>query len=106
MNNIARNHNVICIHQRPRSPKSNMLDRTVDAAWTDLEQVKLENIWNPWRLVLGLIIDDGDGNRLVESKRGKLFRAPSDEAEIIEDMLDEEETELDLLKEAEIDVNY
>ena len=58
------------------------------------------------RLVLDLIIDDDSGNRLVKSKRGKLFRAPPDEAEIIKDVLNEEETELDLLEEAEIDDNY
>ena len=72
VNNLARNHNLICVHQRPRSPESNMLDlgvwmafqnvveqqhigcmkeancltRTVDAAWTGLEPVELENIWN------------------------------------------------------------
>ena len=25
VNNLTRNHNMICVHQRPRSPKSNML---------------------------------------------------------------------------------
>ena len=49
-----------------------------------------------------IINDNGGGNHLVESKRGKLFRAPPDKAEIIKDVLDEEETELDLLKKAEI----
>ena len=43
---------------------------------------------------------------MVETKRRKLFRAPPDEADIIKDVLNEEETELDLLKEAEIDDNY
>ena len=52
-----------------------------------------------------MIIDNSGGDRLVESKKGKLFCAPPDEAEIIEDVLHEEETELDFFEEAEIDDN-
>ena len=122
---------MICVHQRPRSPESNMLDlgvwmafqnvvekqhvgslkeanclaRTVDRAWEDLEPVKLENVWNRWRLVLDLIIEDDGGNQLVESKRGKLFRAPPDEAEVIEDVVNEEDTDGDSLDAAEVDDN-
>ena len=72
----------------------------------DIGPVKLENVWSYWRLILDLIINDDDGNCLVESEMEKLFRAPPNEAEIIEDVLDKEETELDLLKEAEIDDCY
>ena len=59
-----------------------------------------------WCLVLDLIIGDRCGNCLAESKMGKFFRALPDEVEIIEDVLDEEETELDLLQEAVIDDSY
>ena len=129
---LERDHNVICVHQRPHSPESNMLDlcvwmafqnvvekqhigcmkdtnclaKTVDTAWNDLDPVNLENVWNRWRLVLDLIIDDDGGNRLVESKRGKLFHAPPEEAEVIEDVLDEEETDTDILDAAEVDDSY
>ena len=96
-------YNVICIHQRPRSPCTNMLDlgvwmafqnvveklhfrkrveanalhRTVQKAWEDLEPIKLTNVYKRWEMVLDLIIDDDGGNALVETKRGKLFRAPT-----------------------------
>ena len=104
---LKKYFNVICVHQRPRTPASNMLDlgawmalqnvverlsirnrkevevlaRTVKEAWNKFEPQKLTNIWNRWRMVLDLIIEDEDGDRLVESRRGKLFRAPADEAE-------------------------
>ena len=68
--------------------------------------MKLENVWSRWCIVLDLIVDNGRGNCLAESKRGKLFRALPDEAEIIEDVLHEEETELNLLEEAVIDDSY
>ncbi len=45
-------------------------------SWKDFESIKLENVYHRIIMVLDLIIDDGGGNRLVESKRGKLFRAP------------------------------
>ena len=38
---------------------------------------------------------------MVEAKRGKLFRAPPEEAEVIKDVLEEEETELDWIHEAD-----
>ena len=122
--------NVICVHQRPRSPATNMLDlgiwmaiqsvveklhfgcmkennalaRTVDKAWEELEPVKLTNVFNRWKLVLDLIIDDEGGNRKVESKRGKLFRAPPEEAEVIEDVLNVPETDGNGADEADLDV--
>ena len=49
-------------------------------------------VYRRWKIVLDLIIEDDGGNRKVETKRGKLFRAPSDEAEILDE--DEEEEEL------------
>ena len=68
---LKKEHNVICVHQRPRSPATNMLDlgawmaiqnvveklsfrlrkekdvlaRTVEDAWEQFEEVKLTNIW-------------------------------------------------------------
>ena len=60
-----------------------MLARTVRKSWGELDPVKLTNVYNRWKLVLDLIIKDEGGDRKVESKRGKLFRAPSDEAEVL-----------------------
>ena len=94
--------NVVCVHQRPRSPLTNMLDlgvwmalqnvmeklhfrkrkeldalaSTTEDAWDELESIKLANVWNWWRMVLNLIIEDEGGNKMVKAKRGKLFRAP------------------------------
>ena len=82
----------------------NALALTVNKAWEELEPVKLTNVFNRWKLVLDLIIDDEGGNRKVESKRGKLFRAPPEEAEVIEDVLDVPETDGDGADEADLDV--
>ena len=54
--------------------------------------------------MLDLIIDNDDGNQKVESKRGKLFRAPPEEAEVIEDVLDVPETDGNGADEADLDV--
>ena len=101
--------NVICVHQRPRSPATNMLDlgiwmafqnvvekmhvgkrmelsalcSTVEDAWGELDPVKLQNVYTRWKMVLDLIIEDDGGDRLVEARRGKLYREPS--AEELED---------------------
>ena len=90
--------NVACLHQRPRLPCTNLLDlgvwmalqnvveklhfrkrmetkalcSTVVEAWKSLQPIKLLNIYSRWLLVLDLIIKDKGGNRLVETKRGKL----------------------------------
>ena len=108
---LADEWNVICIHQRPRSPATNMLDlgvwmafqsvvekahhrhrkekealcRTVEKAWEDLDPIKLTNVYNRWKMVLDLIIEDNGGDALVESKRGKLFHVPSEEAEDLDE---------------------
>jgi hypothetical protein len=129
--------NVICVHQRPRSPETNMLDlgvwmalqskvdklhyrhrhhvdalaRTVFEAWEELDEVKLTNVYNRWKFVLELIIEDNGGNEKVESKRGKLFRAPTSEEESIEQLVltaghsdgDEEEFATDKIDEIEGD---
>ena len=52
---------------------------------------------------MDLTINGEGSGRLVESKRGKLFRAPSEEAEIIKDVLDAEGTEADAIGVAEAD---
>lgn len=81
------------------------LARTVEKAWTEFEPVKLTNVWNRWRMVLDLIIDDEGGDRLIESKRGKLYRAPPEEAEVIEEVLEAEETAGDAADEADLDID-
>jgi len=124
---LKDDYNVICIHQRPRSPATNILDlgvwmyfqcivekehfrlrkelsalcRTVDRAWDKLEAMKLENVYNRWKLVLDLIIEDGGGNGKVESKRGKLYREPSNEAE---NLAEEDPLEMDELVDDDADV--
>ena len=112
-------YNVVCVHQRPRSPCTNLLDLgvwmalqnvveklhfrkrmettalcgTVVEAWKSLQPIKLLNVYNRWLLVLDLIIEDNGGNRLVETKRGKLYRAPSAEIENLEEEVDDEDDE-------------
>ena len=113
-------YNVVCVHQRPRSPCTNLLDLgvwmalqnvveklhfckrmettalcgTVVEAWKSLQPIKLLNIYSRWLLVLDLIIEDKGGNRLVETKRGKLYQAPSAETEDLEEE-DDDESESD-----------
>jgi len=67
-----------------RRHSADALARTVEKAWYDLEEIKLSNVFRRWKFVLDLIIEDEGDNLKVESKRGKLFRAPSDEAETID----------------------
>jgi hypothetical protein len=52
---------------------------------------------------LDLIIEDEGGNRLVESKRGHRVRTPSEEAEIMEEVLDAEVTEAEAINAAKDD---
>jgi hypothetical protein len=109
VNLLENDYNVICVHQHPRSPETNMLDlgvwmalqnvverlhykkrhspdalaRSVNNALRELQDVKLSNVFRRWKFVLDLIIEDEGDNLKVESKRGKLFRAPSGEVENI-----------------------
>ena len=55
--------------------------RSVENAWREFLPIKLTIVYNRWKMVLDLIIEDEGGDALVESKRGKLYRAPSEEAE-------------------------
>ena len=108
---LAEQKNVVCIHQCPRSPESNMLDlgvwmafqskvehrhvlfrretnalaRTVEAAWIELDQQKLQNVFVRWKKVLEIIIADDGDNMQVAQRKGKLFSVPSDDVENIDD---------------------
>ena len=74
----------------------------VDDAWKKLESIKLEDVYSRWLKVLDLIIEDNGGDRLVEAKRGKLYTAPSEEIESLDDDDDEEDPTNDQLA-AEMD---
>ena len=54
--------------------------------------------------MLDLIINNEDGDRLMDSKRRKLFRAPLEEADIIKEVLGVEVTEADQSNVAEVDM--
>ena len=54
----------------------NALCNTVMSAWGEFESVKLENVYERWKLVLDLIIKDNGGDRLIKANRGKLYREP------------------------------
>ena len=48
------------------------------------EPAKLTNIWNrSLENALDLIIGDKGGNRLIGSKQGKLYRAPPEKVEVL-----------------------
>ena len=64
---------------------------TVVEAWKILQLIKLLNVYTRWLLVLDLIIEDNDGNRLVKTKRGKLYRAPSAKIENLEEEDEDED---------------
>ena len=48
------------------------LANMVNKAWDELKTIKLENVYNWWKMVLDLIIKDEGGYGKIESKRGKL----------------------------------
>ncbi len=51
------------------------LAKSVEDAWNGyLSQEAFTNVYKRLRVVLACIVDANGGNRLVESKRGKLFR--------------------------------
>ena len=78
------------LHFRKRM-ETTALCGTVVEAWKSLQPIKLLNVYNRWLLVLDLIIEDNGGNRLVETKRGKLYRAPSAKIENLEEEDDDED---------------
>ena len=53
----------------------------------ELGSTKFTNLYNCWRMVLDLILEDHGGKWLIDAKRGKLFRAPSSE---VKDLREEE----------------
>ncbi len=78
------------MHYRKRTELGSLC-RTVEDAWKEFQPIKLTNVYRRWKMVLDLIIEDEGGDDLVESKRGKLYRAPSEEAEDLDS--DENENE-------------
>ena len=91
------------LHFRKRM-EANALCNTVEKAWGKLDPIKLQNVYSRWKMVLDLIIKDNGGVRLVESKRGKLYRAPSDEMETLEEETPIRRDKDNKLTEAEIDL--
>ena len=95
-------HNIIIIHQSPRSPEVNALDlglwrslqsgvgklhrdkradpniiaTSVEQAWADLPSQTVANVFGRIPTVLELIAEDGGGNAKVEERRGELANAP------------------------------
>ena len=65
--------------------KTNALARTVEAAWIELDQQKLQNVFVRWKKVLEIIIADDGDNMQVAQRKGKLFSVPSDDVENIDD---------------------
>ena len=49
------------------------LETTVINMWKRFKSIKLENIYNQWKVVLNLIIEDKGANEKIEWKHGKLF---------------------------------
>ena len=88
MNDLKKDFSDVCVHQRPRSPATKILDlgiwvalqsvveklhlgkrrhlnvlcTIVTEAWEKLEEIKLKNVYEHWKLVLDLIIEDNGGN--------------------------------------------
>ena len=58
-----------------------VVQNTVMNAWGELESIKLENIYERWKLVLDLIIEDNGGNQLIEAMYVKFYQEPSPEVE-------------------------
>ena len=122
---LKEDHNIVLVHQCPRSLATNMvglgvwmafqslveklhlnkrqevkaLCNTVSKAWDKLDATKLRNVYKRWKLVLNLLIKDDGGDRYLEANRGKLFRAPSTDAkELDEDeAVDKEELSADMI---------
>lgn len=59
------------------------LFNTMMKVWDKLDTIKLMNVFERWKLVLALILKDDDGDRCIESNRGKFFCAPSREVEYL-----------------------
>ena len=57
-----------CKRMETKTPCSTVVD-----SWKSPQRMNFLNIYNRWLLVLDLIIDNNGGNRLVETKRSKLY---------------------------------
>jgi hypothetical protein len=58
-----------------RCADNDALFRSVQETWDTIDQTQaFSNVWGRLRNVLILIKEDGGGNSLVETKRGKTFR--------------------------------
>ena len=49
--------------------------------WDDLDCMKLDNVYEQWKMVLKSIKQDDGGEKFVESNCKKFFQAPSWEVE-------------------------
>ena len=104
---LVNDYTLICIHQRPRSPTTNMLDievwmalqsvveklhhdqrqelnalcSTIEKAREELDMVKLTNVYERWKMVLDLILKDNGSSKFIQANRVRLFQRPSQEAE-------------------------
>ena len=90
---MAFQNDVEKMHFRQRM-EVGALCRTVRESWEKMEPIKLETVYNRQIKVLDLIIEDEGGNSKVE-KRDKLYRAPSEQVECLND----EDTKADELAE-------
>ena len=79
------------------------LCRTVTRAWEELDAIKLTNVYERWKMVLNLIIKDDGGDQFIESNRGKLFRAPSREAEDLDEEVVRSEVDNEQLSAEDVD---
>ena len=78
------------------------LCNTVSKAWDELDATKLRNVYERWKLVLDVITEDDWGASYIKANRGKLFWAPSPEAEKPDE---DEEVDKEELSTQTIDVN-
>ena len=63
----------------------NALCSTAEKAWEEFYMVRLTNVYERWKMVLDLILKDNDGDKFIETNRGKLFGSPSREAEDLDE---------------------
>ena len=65
-----------------------VLASTVEKAWEQFEEVKLTNIWERWRLVLDLIIEDeGLGELVGKDEWGRPLRMRGRRADVTKPLI-------------------
>ena len=121
--------NMVCVHQHPCSPVTNILDlgvrmdgfvkhgwklyynkrlklnvlcKIVAKVWDELSKAKLRNVYKRWKLGFDLIIKYHGQDWYVESNWGKLFQTSSLEAEYLNKEKKPQEVEEKELLEKEI----